>query len=73
VSRLARFEAYRYVGTRDTMLFYDCDDEEQFAELKARVEEESLLAINTLQAFAPDTPLEAMNRSFKPVSPSKPG
>ena len=67
MSRLARFEGYRYIGTRDTMRFYDCDDEEQFAELSARVAEEDLLRRTLLQAFAPDSVTEARNRSFREV------
>jgi hypothetical protein len=65
VSRLARFEAYRYIGTRDTMRFYDCDDEEQFSEVSTRVVEEGLVGANQIQTFAPDTPIEARNRSFR--------
>jgi len=67
VSRLPRFEAHRYVGTRDTMRYYDCDDETQLAELTARVEEEDLVRRKLLQAFAPDTPEEARNRSYRPL------
>lgn len=65
MSRLARFEAYRYIGTRDTMRFYDCDDEEQFSEVSTRVVEEGLVGANQIQTFAPDTPIEAKNRSFR--------
>ena len=68
MSRLGRFEHYRYIGTRDTMAFYDCDDQPQFEELKARVETEDLLGRNRLQAFAPDTPEEAANRGYRPVA-----
>jgi len=68
MSRLGRFEHYRYIGTRDTMSFYDCDDDSQFEELKARVEGEDLLGRNRLQAFAPDTPEEAANRGYRPVA-----
>lgn len=53
------------------MRFYDCDDEEQFAELSTRVEEEGLLGANLLQTFAPDTPVEARNRGFSEVVSSK--
>jgi hypothetical protein len=70
MSRLSRFEAYRYVGVRDTMRFYDCDDEDQFAEISARVGEEGLVGKNMLQAFAPDTPTEAMNRGYRPAADS---
>ena len=68
MSRLPRFEAYRYVGVRDTMRFYDCDDEAQFEEISTRVSEEDLIGRNMLQAFAPDTPVEAMNRCFRPAA-----
>ncbi len=37
MARLRRFEDYRYIGTRDTMVFYDCDDDEQFEELEERM------------------------------------
>lgn len=65
MGRLRRFEEYRYVGTRDTMVFYDCDDEDQFAELEERVAEDDLLAKNLLSAFGPDSPAEARNRGFR--------
>lgn len=68
MSRLPRFGDYRYIGTRDDMVFYDCDDEEQFEGLKTRVEEEDLLSRNLLQAFSPDEPFEARNRGFSPGS-----
>ena len=64
MSRLSRFEAYRYVGVRDTMRVYDCDDETQFAELSARVDQEALVGNNQIQVFAPDDPVEARNRGF---------
>ena len=64
--RLPRFEEYRFVGIRDTMRVYDCDDSEEFAELSRRVEAEGLLGRLMLQSFAPDTLEEARNRGFKP-------
>lgn len=67
MSRVPRFEAYRYLGTRDTMRFYDCDDEQQFEELEERVAREQLVDRNLLQTFAPDSSMEAMNRSFRPL------
>lgn len=67
MNRLARFEDYRFVGARDSMLVYDCDDSDQFAELKGRVDEEDLVGSNLLQSFAPDTLEEAANRGFRPV------
>jgi hypothetical protein len=71
VSRLSRFEAYRFVGVRDTMRVYDCDDETQFAELSARVDEEDLVGANQIQVFAPDDPVEARNRGFRAVAVSR--
>lgn len=65
MGRLRRFEEHRYVGARDTMVFYDCDDEDQFAELEERVKDDDLLTKNLLSAFGPDTPAEARNRGFR--------
>ena len=70
MSRLSRFDSYRFVGVRDTMRFYDCDDEAQFEELSGRVAEEGLIGRDMVQVFAPDTPTEAMNRGFKPAAVS---
>ncbi len=67
MSRLHRFEAYRFVGTRDTMRVYDCDDPEQLESLRRRIEEEALLDRLQLQAFSPDTVEEARNRGFEPM------
>jgi hypothetical protein len=67
VSRLRRFEDYRFVGTRDTMLVYDCDDTDQFTELEGRAEDGELLDRNLLQSFAPDSLDEAANRGFRPI------
>ena len=54
------------------MLFrsYDCDDENQFAELAGRVDDEGLVGRNMVQVFAPDTAVEAMNRGYRPVAVS---
>lgn len=68
MSRLPRFERYRFVGTRDTMIVYDCDDDDQFAELAEREESEKLGGRLFLQSFAPDTITEARNRGFRPVA-----
>ena len=67
MSRLHRFEAYRFIGTRDTMWVYDCDDVGQFGELEARLIDDDLLGRNLLQAFSPDTVDEARNRGFRPL------
>ncbi len=68
MSRLERFEDYRFVGTRDTMKVYDCDDEAQFDDLSERVSEEGLVGRNLIQSFAPDSLEEAASRGFKPVA-----
>ncbi len=68
MSRLPRFEAYRFIGTRDTMVVYDCDDQDQFEELRGRDESEDLGGRLLLQSFAPDTITEARNRGFHRVS-----
>jgi hypothetical protein len=63
--RLPRFEHHRFVGERDDMVVYDCDDEAQFAELVSRVAAEDLMGRNRLQAFGPDERAEAHNRGFR--------
>lgn len=66
MARLKRFEHFRFVGTRDTMRVYDCDDASQFQVLEGRVERDQLGQHNLLQSFAPDTLAEAANRGFAP-------
>lgn len=68
MSRLGRFEDYRFIGIRDTMRVYDSDDPDQFEVLEQRVEEEDLVERLLVQSFAPDTLDEARNRGFRPVS-----
>jgi hypothetical protein len=62
--RLPRFESHRFIGTRDTMRVYDCDDDEQFAELERSVDSRRLVARGLVQTFAPDSLSEAVNRGF---------
>ena len=64
MSRLRRFSAHRFVGRRDTMVVYDCDDDAHLLALRAAVEELPLERTNLLQAFAPDDVVEAKNRGF---------
>jgi len=64
LARLSRFEKHRFVGTRDDMVLYDCDDEAGLAALQERVRADELLRRNLLQSFAPDTVAEANNRGF---------
>ena len=65
MSRLARFSDYRFIGIRDTMVVYDCDDAEEFDELEERVAEDDLMNKLQLQSFAPDNLDEARNRGFQ--------
>ena len=66
VNRLRRFEQHRFVGARDTMVVYDCDDPDNFAALEERAADDDLMAANRLQTFGPDTLAEARNRGFAP-------
>ena len=68
MGRLRRFEQHRYVGTRDDMVVYDCDDDAQFAVVEARAVSEPLVERNLLQTFGPDELSEARNRGFRPVA-----
>lgn len=65
MSRLNRFDEHRYVGTRDDMVVYDCDDADALRAVELRVEEDNLLRRNLLQTFGPDTLAEARNRGFR--------
>ena len=65
MGRLRRFEDHRFVGTRDTMKVYDCDDDDQFTALDDRAGE--LDGRNLFQTFGPDTLTEAANRGFRPA------
>lgn len=69
MSRLRRFPDNRFIGRRDEMVVYDCDEIEQFAALEVAATDGRLSSANLLQAFAPDSLLEARNRGFKPVRP----
>ena len=73
MGRLARFKDFRFIGARDTMTFYDCDDEAQLKTLERRVTRDDLARRDLLQSFAPDTAAEAANRGFRPVrTPARP-
>ena len=43
MGRLRRFPGQRFIGVRDGMIVYDCDDDGQFAELEQRLADEDLL------------------------------
>lgn len=68
VSRLRRFPENRFVGRRDEMLVYDCDDPEEYVVLAEAISSLDLDLRNLLQAFAPDTLAEARNRGFLGVT-----
>ena len=65
MGRLRRFEEHRFVGTRDTMVVYDCDDDVQFSLLEQRVGDDDLINRNTIATFGPDSLAEARNRGFR--------
>jgi hypothetical protein len=67
VTRIKRFEEFRFVGVRDTMVVYDTDDSVQSEALQERIESDDLVMQNQVQAFGPDSLDEARNRGFKPV------
>lgn len=67
MARLPRFEEFRYVGLRDEMRVYDCDDEEEFKLVGRRVAAHHLHDRDLIQTFAPDTVAEAANRGFRRV------
>jgi hypothetical protein len=65
MGRLRRFPDFRIIGRRDQMISFDCDDPFQFDQLQGFVDELMLDQRNLLQAFAPDTLIEAANRGFR--------
>lgn len=68
MARLGRFEDHRYIGTRDDMRFYDCDDPDQFAHLSERLDVVDLVRLRMIQTFGPDEPSEARNRGFRALA-----
>lgn len=67
MTRIKRFEEFRFVGVRDTMVVYDTDDSAQSEALQERIESDDLVMQKQVQAFGPDSLEEARNRGFKPV------
>ena len=65
MNRLRQFPDHRFIGTRDDMRLYDCDDADQFSALSERVADDDLVERALLSSFAPDTAEEAANRGFK--------
>ena len=67
MGRLRRFEENRFLGTRDDMRVYDCDEPGQFSVLEARDQADDLVGRNLISAIAPDTLEEARNRGFRRI------
>lgn len=66
MNRLRQFPENRFIGTRDDMVCYDCDDADQLAALEERVANGDLVRRTMLSSFSPDTAAEARNRGFTP-------
>ena len=66
MGRIAKFENYRFLGNRKNMRVYDCDNQEEFAQIENLINVKDLIINNLIQAFAPDNIHEAKNRGFKP-------
>ena len=66
MGRIAKFENYRFLGNRKNMRVYDCDNQEEFAQIENLINDKYLIINNLIQAFAPDNIHEAKNRGFKP-------
>ena len=66
MGRIKRLDGFRFVGTRDDMTVYDCDDPADFDALSGRIESEDLIGHNLVQTFGPDTEAEARNRGYRP-------
>ena len=66
MGRIAKFENYRFLGNRKNMRVYDCDNQEEFAQIENLINDKDLIINNLIQAFAPDNIYEAKNRGFKP-------
>ena len=65
MGRLRKFPEHRFIGRRDTMRIYDCDDLAHFEALEVAVLAQQLDDRNLLCAFAPDSVAEAHNRGFR--------
>ena len=70
MGRLRRFPENRYVGRRDQMIVYDCDDASQFEALTSAMLSLELDSLKLIQTFAPDTLPEASNRGFREMAPA---
>ena len=66
MGRIAKFENYRFLGNRKNMRVYDCDNQDEFAQIENLINDKDLITNNLIQAFAPENIHEAKNRGFKP-------
>ena len=66
MGRIAKFENYRFLGNRKNMRVYDCDNQDEFAQIENLINDIDLFTHNLIQAFASDNIHEAKNRGFKP-------
>ena len=66
MGRIAKFENYRFLGNRKNMRVYDCDNQDEFAQIENLINDKDLITNYLIQAFAPDNIHEAKNRGFKP-------
>ena len=66
MNRLRHLEEHRFIGSRDDMVLYDCDDELALAALQARADVEDLIGLRLISTFGPDSLAEARNRGFRP-------
>ena len=66
MGRIAKFENYRFLGNRKNMRVYDCDNQEEFAQIENLINDKDLIINNLIQAFAPDNIYEAKNTRWKP-------
>ncbi|MDX2342439.1 MAG: hypothetical protein QNL12_01205 [Acidimicrobiia bacterium] len=65
MGRLKHFGEHRFVGTREDMVVYDCDDDENLRLLEEKAA--ALVGLNLIQTFGPDDLAEARNRGFSPA------
>ena len=51
MGRIAKFENYRFLGNRKNMRVYDCDNQEEFAQIENLINDKDLIINNLIQAF----------------------
>lgn len=67
MKRPGKFEHFRFVGDKRSLVVYDVDDLED----ESLIDE--LMEAGTYLSFGPDTLAEARNRGFRLYRPSSPG